>query len=175
MSVTSSTDELADSRQDYEKSQKAIPRRVLLAPGSGERTPILPVPVALGGMIGVFSVIFARDMWEAIRSINDLGDAFIEFSVSTDFQLPSMNNMWIVLILYMLTALLIAISFAKDIIDQTKEGWNYLYYALLLSTLNGVFFVIFLSQLDTNRGFITLISGLVGLYLLFQVHNQYRE
>jgi len=124
------------------------------------------------GAFGVLSLLWAKDLWDGIDSINKVGDYLSGF-VSTVF--PSKTNMWIGLALFVLLAVCVGMAFSRKVLDKTKAGWNFLFYGMVVGVVAGLWYLFALSELGNGRAIWTLVLSLGGLYALFQVRDSYKS
>lgn len=122
---------------------------------------------------GLLSIWFAFSLWRWIGWVNDSFSAYNSvlgvYGVKTVEVGPLV---YVSLIVMAIVGVLYIMAFLSTKNKNTKKGWNYMFYALLLTAIYGV--VTLFTDYGGVSNFISSIIGtIIGLYLLFQIRSQY--
>jgi hypothetical protein len=77
------------------------------------------------------------------------------------------TGLFVSILLNLITAILTLLSF-KPLQMMKKQGWNYSFYAFIVSTIS-----ILVSMLTMQGGLGNLIGVVIGAYFLFEVRERY--
>lgn len=114
---------------------------------------------------GLFA--WGRDLNRAVDTINSYTSAF---GVASSAEKLSLFY-WLSLIMLVVDAVILLMAYS-GLKAKTKDGWNLVFLGALINAVYGVF------SAFSNRGGVSsliysLIGSAAGLYLLFQVRDQY--
>lgn len=112
-----------------------------------------PYLMLVGAVLGIFGLLTAYGM---------LGGAMVY-----DLGLSSYGGMAIQLWIGMAFTLIVLVMYLlafKPLRDRKKQGWNLIYYALLLNLLSSVI------QLKI---FAVIFGAIIGFWVLFQIRDKY--
>ncbi|NBU33240.1 hypothetical protein EB118_11005 [bacterium] len=114
---------------------------------------------------GLFA--WGRNADRVIQTINNYSNAF---GVETSAERLGLFY-WLSLIFLVIQAVLLLWAYS-GLKSGLKKGWDLVFLAALVNVVYGVFSA-FTSRGGFESLFFSLIGSAVGLYLLFQVRNQY--
>ena len=124
---------------------------------------------------GVLSLWAAWALWHWAHIANALVNYANSLSLAYGGTTVSTSRMtvgiWLGVIVLAVEGVMYLLAF-PGLRDRKKQGWNMLYYALLINIVYGVV-VMFTDYGGVGNLFGSLLGSAVGLYLLFQVRSAY--
>jgi len=124
-----------------------------------------------GGIFGVLMAVWTMDLWDVIKALGSVSELGSVFGVDTGV---STTKYWIVFVFFAITVAALAWSFYKGVMKKTRAGWTFFFYAFVAAVIGGLLWM-FLLDVPSGRGLWALIGGLAGLYLLFQVKDDFKS
>lgn len=123
-------------------------------------------------LAGVVLLWMAYWSWNATLALNRVADYLNQWSVAygTGAAVSPLNSLmvWVSVILMVVEGVIFFMAY-PGLKAKQKKGWNLLFWAALLNVLVGV------AQILAVNGYalISLLSAVVGLYVLFQIRGSY--
>lgn len=117
-------------------------------------------------ILPILSLIFAIILVPILGASLGLGALFSPLRFLFNFNRPISNIFSLISWLLSVLSLFFGVFSIPDLFQQTKKGWTYTYYNLLLNFLNNFF------SGNLTSG---LFSTFLGLYVLYQIKNRYQN
>lgn len=144
-------------------------------PASGKKTIVTYLPW-INLVLGSITLFMAYGLWHWAHAVNALIDYANSLSTLYGGQLVATSRMsfmvWLALVALIAEALLFIAAFPATR-DHKKQGWNLMFYALLVNIVYAIL------NIFTDYGGSYVISSLlgvaIGLYFLFQIRDSYKQ
>lgn len=125
-------------------------------------------------IVGILTLWSAYSIYRWASTTNDLAN-YVD-SLSRAYGGPGVDTgwtamLWVSLIVLAITAVLYILAFSP-LKNFKKQGWDYLFYALILNLVYGVV-VAFTNYGSVGNIFWSLIASAIGAYFLFQIRAYY--
>lgn len=168
----------SDVQKNLDKVEGAVSKQAEKLPAlpSDTKKAVAKAYPWLAGLAGLVGLFWAKDTWNAIRAISaleELSGAFGDFTGSLVNSTFNTTLGYVVLVLLLLAVGLTVAAFAKGALQSSKASWKYFFYAAVTTVAAGIFMFL-TSGLLQNRGLLTVIAGLIGVYLLTQIKSEYK-
>jgi hypothetical protein len=129
---------------------------------------------------GVLSLLAVLNLWHwshytnaAVDYVNSFCDAYaVNAGACADTSVNRLNTwIWLAMLVMLVQGVLYLLAF-PGLRDRTKQGWNYVFYASLVSL--GYAVVSLFTGYNAVSGFVFgLVFAVIGFWLLFQVRGAY--
>lgn len=164
-------DQLETKLNDAYKGAPALPKNV-----KDLIVTYLPYLALIGGLASLWSAYSIYHWANSVSKITTLANEYTAaFGIDPVDTTRWSVTLWISLGILVIMGLLYVLAFSP-LKARKKSGWNLLFYALLLSVVNGIV-GIFISNYGGGFGsFIAALVGFViGAYFLFQIREFYSK
>lgn len=143
-------------------------------PSNAKRAIVAYLPY-INMVLGIFTLLIAWGLYQAAHTANQLigstsGTLNVYGAQVTVSHLTF--TVWLALVVLVIEALIFIAAFPATK-ARRKAGWDLLFYAFLINVAYGIV-AAFTDYGGIGRLLSSLIGSGVGLYLLFQIRDQYR-
>jgi hypothetical protein len=145
-------------------------------PDGGKKALVQWAPI-LALIAGVLSLLAAWNLWhwahvadQVVNYANAVCSTYGGYACGAS---ASRYSLWLWLgVLFLLVEGLLYLTAYSGLKSHKKEGWNYLFYALVLNVVYAV--VSLFDSYNVVGNFVgTLIASAIGFYFLFQIRESY--
>lgn len=130
-------------------------------------------------VVGLFGLLAAKALWSWGHTFNTLigtlNSSLQSYGVTTSTVAPTLGFFyWLSLIVLIAESVLLLMAVPGLMRRSKSRGWNLAFLGAIANLAYGVVYL-FVDRAGTASSFVgTLISTLVGLYLLFQIRGYYQ-
>lgn len=127
-------------------------------------------------VFGILQLLAAWGLWGITRFVDRINDATNSLSLyytgrSAGLSAMDKNVIYLALIVLLVDAVILLLAF-PELKKRTKKGWDLLFLGSLINVVYAVVSV-FIHNRGVSSFIFSMISSIIGFYLLFQVKDKY--